>query len=277
MRLLWQLLAVAAIALVGGQLTQAVKGTSLAVFVLGTATAVLTPLVYRWVVRRTERRDVTELAWPGAGRAIGRGTLIGVAMFAAVIVNIAFLGDFRIVGMGSVLGAVGLLGFMAAAAVTEELLFRGILFRIIEERIGTWSALALTGVLFGLSHLFNADATLWGAIAIAVEAGGMLAACYAATRNLWVPIGLHFGWNFAQGGIFGAEVSGSGASDGLLHSVTSGPSLISGGEFGPEASLYSVAAGVIAMIVFMWLAHRRGHVIGLRRRAAAAPAASLDQ
>ncbi len=275
MRLLWQLPAVAAIALIGGQITQALKGNPFAVLVLGSATAVLTPLVYVWVVRRTERREVTELAWQGAGHAIGRGTLIGVAMFAAVIVNIALLGGFRIVGVGSVTGAIGLLGLMAAAAVTEELVFRGILFRIIEERIGTWAALALTGVLFGLSHLVNADANLWGAIAIAVEAGGMLAACYAATRNLWVPIGLHFGWNFAQGGIFGAEVSGSGASDGLLRSVTSGSGLISGGEFGPEASLYSVAAGVLAMIVFMWLAHRRGHLIGPRRRTA--PVATLEQ
>ena len=68
----------------------------------------------------------------------------------------------------------------------------------------------------------------------------MLAAAYAATRNLWVPIGLHFGWNFAAAGIFSAEVSGNGESTGCWTASTSGPALLTGGEFGPEASLYTV-------------------------------------
>jgi membrane protease YdiL (CAAX protease family) len=193
--------------------------------------------------------------------------LIGVALFGVVIANIALLGDYEINGWGSVTGAVGLAGFMAAAAVTEELLFRGILFRIVEEYIGTWIALVLTGVLFGLSHLFNPHASLWGAIAIAIEAGATLAAAYAATRTLWVPIGLHFGWNFAAAGLFSTEVSGNGTPQGLLEAATSGPAAITGGEFGPEGSLYSVLFCVLATIVFLWLARRRGHLVPRRRRA----------
>lgn len=268
MRLVKQLVAVIAVAFVGGQAVAAVKGNELLTFVLGMATAALAPVVYAWVVRRTERRAPAEIARKGAGAAVARGMLIGFAMFASVIVNIAFLGDYRVDGFGSVPGAVGLFGFMAAAAVTEELMFRGVLFRIVEGRIGTWAALALTGLLFGLSHLTNAHATLWGAIAIAVEAGGMLAAAYAATRNLWVPIGLHFAWNFAESGIFGTEVSGNGSNKGLLDGAMSGPSLITGGEFGPEASLYSVGAGLALTVAFMWLARRRGHVLPARRRGA---------
>ncbi|MGO4423409.1 CPBP family glutamic-type intramembrane protease, partial [Streptomyces sp. MCAF7] len=132
---------------------------------------------------------------------------------------------------------------------------------------GTWIALALTGVLFGLSHLLNPHASLWGAIAIAIEAGGMLGAAYAATRNLWVPIGLHFGWNFAISAIFSTEVSGNGTPKGLLDSATSGPAPITGGDFGPEGSLYTVLFGVLVTIVFMWLARRRGHLMPRRRRA----------
>jgi membrane protease YdiL (CAAX protease family) len=233
--------------------------------------------VYAWVVRRTEHRAPAEVARKGAGAALGRGMLIGFAMFGAVIANIAFLGDYRVDGIGSVPGAIALLGFMAAAAVTEELLFRGVLFRIIEGRIGTWAALTLTALVFGLMHLANAHATLWGAIAIAVEAGGMLAAAYAATRNLWVPIGLHFAWNFAESGIFGTEVSGNGANKGLLESTMSGSSLATGGEFGPEASLYSVAAGMTVAVVFMWLARRRGTIVPARRRGADAPRSAVGQ
>ncbi|MTK03436.1 CPBP family intramembrane glutamic endopeptidase [Micromonospora sp. CP22] len=271
MRLVKQFLAVAAVALVGSQCIAAVEGNFLLTLVIGVLTAVLSVVVYRWVVRRTERREPTELAQDGRGGKLGRGSLIGLAMFAAVIANIAFVGGYHVEGWGSPTGALGLLGVMAAAAVTEELLFRGVLFRIVEERTGTWIALALTGVVFGAMHLVNPDASLWGATAIAIEAGFMLAACYAATRNLWVPIGLHFGWNFAAGGIFSVVVSGNGESKGLLDASTSGPVALSGGAFGPEGSLYAVLAGVVLTVVFLWLAKRRGHIVPRRRRTAQAP------
>ena len=278
MRLLKQFLAVAAVTFAGGQAVAAVRGNAWLTLAVGAATAVVAVLVYAWVVRRTEHRAPTEVARTGAAARIARGLLIGAGMVAAVIVTIAFLGGYHVHGLGSVTGAVALLGFMAAAAVTEELLFRGVLFRVIEERTGTWIALLLTGVVFGLMHLVNPDASLWGSIAIAIEAGFMLAACYAATRSLWVPIGLHFGWNFALGGIFSAVVSGNGESEGLLDATTSGPALITGGDFGPEASLYTVAAGAILTAVFLWLAHRRGHLVPRRRRAVgAAPTATVSR
>jgi membrane protease YdiL (CAAX protease family) len=278
MRLVKQLIVVAAVALAGSQAVAAVGWNAPLTLILGLGTAVLALLAYRWIVGRTEKRAVTELARTGAAGAVGRGTLLGVGMFAAVIANIAFLGGYEVLGWGSLGGAVALFGFSAASAVTEELLFRGILFRIVEGRLGTWGALTLTSVLFGASHLFNPHATLWGAIAIAIEAGGMLGAAWAATRSLWLPIGLHFGWNYAEGAIFGTQVSGSNTPEGLLHSATSGPALVSGGEFGPEASIYAVLAGTIATIVFMWLARRRGNIVPRRRRAAEiTPAAKVVQ
>ncbi|RKT53644.1 CPBP family intramembrane glutamic endopeptidase [Saccharothrix australiensis] len=270
MRLLLQFGVVALVAFAGSAIVGAVQWNVPLTLALGLATAALSLYAYVQVVRRTERRAPVEVALRGAGPAFGRGLLIGLGMFAAVILNIAFLGGYEVLGWGSPAGATALLGFMAAAVVTEELLFRGILFRIVEQRIGTWASLALTGVLFGAAHLFNPHATLWSASAIAVEAGFMLAAAYAATRNLWVPIGVHFGWNYAQGGIFSASVSGKDAPQGLLDGVTSGPLLLSGGEFGPEASGYSVLAGVAVTAGFLWLARRRGNLVALPRRSATA-------
>lgn len=260
-----QLAVVAAVALGGSRVVAAVQGNPILTVLLGLGTAVLAVLAYRWVVARTERRKVSEVAMPGAGRALGRGSLLGIVLFATVIAGLALLGGYRVAGWGSVGSAVGLIGFMAAAAATEELLFRGILFRIVEERTGTWIALASTGLLFGLSHLLNPHATLWGALAIAIEAGGMLTASYAATRSLWLPIGLHFGWNFAEAAIFGTEVSGNGTPAGLLQGVTSGPTALTGGDFGPEAGLFSVLAGAAVTVVFMIVAHRRGHLKPMRR------------
>jgi len=274
MRLIWQLAAVAAVAFIGGQSVAAVQDNAFLTLLLGTVTAVLAVLVYRWVVRRTEHRPVTELAREGAGAAVARGALLGVLLFGAVILNLALLGDYDVHGLGSVGGAVGLVGFMAAAAVTEELLFRGVLLRIVEKRAGTWIALTLTGVLFGLMHLSNPDATLWGAAAIAIEAGGMLGAAYVATRSLWLPIGLHFGWNFAESGIFSTEVSGNDTKQGLLDATVSGSKLLTGGDFGPEGSLYAVVFGLLATIVFMRLARRRGHLVPSRRKANGVDAAA---
>lgn len=267
MRVVWQLGTVIGAFLISSLVVASVAGNPWLTLVLGIATAVLAVLVYGWVVRRTERRPATEVSREGAGAALCRGVLMGVALFGAVIASIAFLGHYEVNGLGSVTGAVGLFGFMAAAAVREELLFRGILFRVLEERLGTWIALALTGMMFGLSHLLNPNPSLWGAIAIAIEAGGMLGAAYAATRKLWVPIGLHLGWNFAASGIFSTDVSGTNTQQGILDSVTTGPQLITGGDFGPEGSVFSVLFGVVLTVAFMWLARRRGHLVPRRRRA----------
>jgi membrane protease YdiL (CAAX protease family) len=265
MKLVWQILAVLAIAAAGGEVVSAAKGTWWLSLVLGLLASVVSVIVYRWVVGRTEQRAVTELAAEGARPAMTRGALIGVVWFSVVILNIAFLGDYSVHGYDSVTGAIGLIGFMAGAAVTEELMYRGLLFRLVERRLGTWLALSLSGVVFGASHLFNENATLTGAVAIAIEAGGVLGAAYVATRSLWLPIGLHFGWNFAESGIFGTEVSGNGSTHGLLDASTSGSSLITGGEFGPEASMYSVVFGLLVAAAFLWLARRRGNLVPRKR------------
>ncbi|MEU5088462.1 CPBP family intramembrane glutamic endopeptidase [Streptomyces sp. NPDC021356] len=265
MKLVWQILAVVLVGAIGGQSVTAVQDNPWLSLLLGGLTVVLSVVVYRWVVGRTERRPVTELAREGASGSLLRGLVLGVAWFGCVIANIYFLGDYQVHGFGSATGAIGLVGFMAGAAITEELMFRGLLFRLVERGLGTYLALTLSGVVFGASHLLNKDATLLGAVAIALEAGGTLAAAYAATRSLWLPIGLHFGWNFAESGIFGTEVSGNGATHGLLDASTSGAELLTGGEFGPEASVYAMLSGALLTVTFLWLARRRGHIVPRQR------------
>jgi membrane protease YdiL (CAAX protease family) len=268
---LMQIVALVAIAAGGSAIVEAVQGNWFLALVLGLTVAGVVLAVYGRLVRWAEGRIPAEVAREGAAAATGRGALIGLAMFLAVVLNLAVFGFYHIEGFNSLGGALGLFGIMASAAVVEEVLFRGLLFRIVEQWTGTWIALVLSALLFGLSHLGNPDATLWGATAIAIEAGCMLAAAYAATRTLWLPIGLHFGWNFAVGGIFGSVVSGNGASQGLLQTVTSGPALLTGGAFGPEGSPYAVVFGLVLTIVFMRMARRRGNIVPMRRRDRQAP------
>nr|WP_278189690.1 CPBP family intramembrane glutamic endopeptidase [Brevibacterium sp. ZH18] len=265
-RLIKQLVAVVAVTVLGGVAANIVGGNGVLALLAGLITATLTLLVYRVVVRRTENRPVAEVSPTGAVRALGLGALIGIGLFSLAIAAIALLGGYAVDGLGSPGALLGLLGLMAAAAVTEEVIFRGVLFRVVEERTGSWIAMAITGLVFGLMHLLNPNASLFGAIAIAVEAGFMLTAAYMATRRLWVPIGLHFGWNIAAGGIFSTEVSGANTPQGLLDATMSGPVLLTGGDFGPEGSVFSIAICILAGAIFVWMAHRRGTILPSRNR-----------
>lgn len=127
------------------------------------------------------------------------------------------------------------------AGVAEEMIFRGIVFRLVETGLGTWGATVVSGLVFGLAHLSNPGGTWWGATAIALEAGVMFALLYALTRSLWVVIGVHAAWNVVQGPVLGSAVSGATVNgDGLVISYPTGPDLLSGGAFGLEASLVAV-------------------------------------
>jgi membrane protease YdiL (CAAX protease family) len=178
-------------------------------------------------------------------------------LFTATFAVIAMFGGVRSLGWGSAGAFLAAIGVNACAAVGEEIVFRGVLFRIVQQAWGTRIALALSAAVFGLLHLVNPGATVWGAIAIAVEAGLMLGAAYTLTRTLWFPIALHFGWNLAEGGIFGTTVSGSTDHGGLLHSVLHGSAAVTGGAFGPEASIFAILACGIPTVLFLRAARRR--------------------
>ncbi|HXO39935.1 MAG TPA: CPBP family intramembrane glutamic endopeptidase [Thermoanaerobaculia bacterium] len=217
-------------------------------------------LVYAAYVRLIERRPVVELALRGAPQAFGKGFVVGAALFSATILELWVIGVYSVV---AVFGADALLApLMSAliAAFVEELLFRGVVFRILEESLGSWLALGLSALVFGVLHAFNPGATWVSTLAIALEAGVLLAAVYMFSRRLWTCIGLHCAWNFAEGGVFGAKVSGSKAS-GLLASRFQGPDILTGGSFGPEASVVAVLICLAAGVAFVQLARRRGYFV----------------
>ncbi len=260
-RLLVMLPVFLGVALVVGLTTSAVSGSAVGSVAVGVPLAIGVAWLYRWTVRRTERRPVAELTRDGVGTDLLRGLAVGGALFVAVIGLITLAGGYRVEGFGSVGGLVATLGGMSAVAVSEEVLFRGVLFRLVEEQAGTWWAAGISALLFGLLHLLNPGATLWGAFAVAAEAGLLLAAAYVATRSLWLPIGLHLAWNVAEGGVFGAGVSGSaGGPDGLLRSQATGADLIGGGVFGPEASVVALAVCLVAAGLFLRHAARHDRI-----------------
>ena len=215
---------------------------------------------YIGFVRLVERRRADELSAKGAVRETGAGIAVGAGLLAVSVTIIAVLGYYEVTGSNPVSAILPTLAMAIAAGYVEEVVFRGVLFRIVEESLGTWIALALTSLLFGFAHMMNPNATLFSSFAIAMEAGVLLGAAYVLTRRLWLAVGIHFAWNFTQGGIFGGRVSGI-TMDGLLESQLSGPTLFSGGEFGVEASIFALVLGVGTGAWFLVKAGRKGHFI----------------
>jgi len=216
-----------------------------------------------WIFCRFVDREAAGLfGRDGWAKELGGGLAAGTLIFAAVVGAAAALGYYRTAGSSGLeaiwrpLAIEGLI-----AGFTEELLFRGILFRYIEKVAGSWVALVLTAALFGLAHIANPAATWFSSLCIAVEAGILLGATYMLTRRLWAAMGLHAAWNFTQGWIFGLPVSGMAGGAGLLNGRLSGPELMTGGPFGLEASLPGLVIATIAGLAILVLAIRRGRLV----------------
>lgn len=222
---------------------------------LGVAVAGL--VTYSRLVGRVERRPVTELAPRRAPAGLAAGAVLGTGLLAATVGLLLATGQARIAAPGAAGAIPASIGIALFTGVLEELMFRGLLFRIVEELTNTWVALAVSAVLFGAVHLANPGATWWTSTAIAVQAGLFLSLVFAATRRLWVPIGLHAAWNFAQIGIFATPVSGiTVPGGGLLDTTLTGNPLLTGGAFGVEAGLVALSLCLAAGVVFLGLARR---------------------
>jgi uncharacterized protein len=213
------------------------------------------------------------LSLSGAPASFGRGFLLGALALVASTAILFLAHGYQVVGWGAAaspraLGHATLLFFLVA--VFEESLARGVVFRLLEQGLGTWAALLLSALFFGFLHTFNPGATVLSSVAIALEAGVLLGAAYVASRSLWLPIGMHTAWNLFEGPVFGAPVSGVEIPS-LLLARFPGPDWLTGGRFGPEAGLPTVVVGSVLGAGFLLLAARRHQLFTprwLRRRPA---------
>jgi membrane protease YdiL (CAAX protease family) len=227
--------------------------------------------VYIALVRLIERRPVTELALPGMGKELGIGLLVGAGLYTGTILILMVMGIYKVQGLNPIGYMLPAFAMAISAAVFEELLFRGVLFRIVEEWLGSWVSLAVSSLVFGLVHLINPAATLMGAIFISVEAGILLAAAYMLTRRLWMSMGFHVAWNYVQSGVYSGIVSGADADPGLLKSTIDGPMVLTGGQFGLESSVVAFLLCTTTGVILVIMAVRKGHVVKPFWRRAPAP------
>ena len=223
--------------------------------------------VYWAYVRYVEKRPATELSRVKALPELGAGLLIGAAMVAAEIGILYALGSYQVAGINAwSMALMQPLAVMVFVGVIEEVIGRGIIFRITEESLGSWLAVVISALIFGLAHLPGEGAGIL-AISNTVVAGAFFAAAYMLTRRLWLCIGIHIAWNYTLGSVFSIAVSGN-ESKGLLIGTLSGPEWLTGGAYGLEASLLTLLTLVIAGGWMFKAAHARGHVVARKRRGA---------
>ena len=223
---------------------------------------------YWTYVRFVEKRPAAELSRSGALPELGIGLLIGAAMVAAEIGILYALGNYQITGTNAwSMALMQPLALMVFVGVIEEVVGRGIIFRITEESLGSWPAVVISALIFGLAHLPGEGAGVL-AISNTVVAGALFAAAYMLTRRLWLCIGIHIAWNYTLGSVFSIAVSGN-ESKGFLIGKLSGPEWLTGGAYGLEASLLTLLTLVIAGGWMFRMAHARGNIV-VRKRSQAA-------
>ena len=223
---------------------------------LGAAIAVL--VAYWLYVRVVERRPALEISQQRAIAELVIGFLLGVVLVTCVVGLVALFGGYRVVGANSwTFSIISPLAMMTFVGVLEEVISRGIVFRITESSLGSWAALAISSALFGLAHLPGKGASAL-AIAVTVVAGVMFAAAYMVTRRLWLAIGIHVAWNYTLGSIFSVAVSGRDAR-GLLIGQRSGPQFLTGGTYGFEGSVVALVVLGAAAAFLLRMAISRRH------------------
>lgn len=215
---------------------------------------------YWAIFKLYEKRKITEIGTQGIGKNLLTGISLGFTLMSLTILVMYLSGSYKIVALNTIVYLLPALAMAISSAILEEILFRGVLFRIVEEKLGSYISLVISALVFGLLHLMNPNSSLLIGIGLAIQAGLLLGVLYMYSRNLWLPIAVHFAWNFTLGGIWGAPVSGMSLEKSLVTSTSQGNELITGGSFGPEGSVQATLFCLVATTVIFISCYRQNKI-----------------
>jgi membrane protease YdiL (CAAX protease family) len=217
-----------------------------------------------------EGRGASELALRPALPGFAAGAALGLVMMASLMGILVATGAYDITVVGATPAWTGI-GLALQAAVTEELWMRALLLRLLWRVFGPVPAFIVAALVFGGLHVPNSGASPLAGATV-VMAGLMFCALYALTGRLWVPIGVHLAWNLAQGYLFGATVSGGTLGGSVLLSTArpGAPAWLTGGTFGPEASVLALILVATVTVAALAQAEKTG-TFAARPQSAAAP------
>jgi membrane protease YdiL (CAAX protease family) len=198
-------------------------------------TILIVLLLYSLYTKHVEKRKAHEISLKSSFREFGAGLLIALCLVGFMVVLMAILGFYRIESTESAKIIFDSFFLFGVGAFIQEFGFRLILFRLLDELLGSWITFVIVALIFGIAHLGNPNATALTTASL-ILGDVMLAAAYLYTRRLWLVWGIHFGWNFFQDGIFGMPNSGITDFASWIQPQITGPVWLTGGNFGIEAS-----------------------------------------
>ncbi|MDK2584493.1 CPBP family intramembrane metalloprotease [Romboutsia sedimentorum] len=238
-----------------------VENKEIIVLLITLLSFMFTSLVVFFRVSKIEKRKISTIGFYKDKwlKKYAIGFLIGLAMMSVVVLILFILGYIELekkpiqpVGISAIVSVlIVLIGWIVQGG-TEEVLTRGWLMNMLGARYNITFGLILSSVFFGLLHLGNPNIS-YIAILNIILVGIFFGICVTKTNNLWIACGMHSAWNFAQGNLFGFEVSGINVQVGSLVDLNLvGNDLITGGIFGPEAGLAStfvLACGILIVFI----------------------------
>jgi uncharacterized protein len=210
---------------------------------------------YLSYVRWVKKRPAFELSLPGALKETGAGFLLGAGLISLSIALLAALGNYQLDGINTNITWFRYIAGFFAVAMLEELIFRAVLFRLIEKSLGSVIAIVLSTALFGLVHLINPNAT-WLSTVSLTFISLIFVGSFVMTRRVWLCVGLHWSWNLFQA-LYSVSVSGI-ETQGVLNGRLIGPSWLTGGGFGVEASVLTLLLSLLTASCLLYKAHRNG-------------------
>jgi membrane protease YdiL (CAAX protease family) len=214
-------------------------------------------IISYWLfIKYVERRPAVEFSTKKALPEYGSGLALGGFLILLIVIPMAVLGYYKISGFDSGWWLINGAFQLSIGAFIEELVFRLIVFRLLEEMTGSWVALIVTSLFFGFAHLANENATIWSSVAISLQ-DLLIVGTFMYTRRLWMVWGLHFGWNYVQDAVLGMPNSGMTKMPSWIKPTVTGPEWFTGGAFGVEASYILVILCVIAGVFILYKAAQK--------------------
>jgi membrane protease YdiL (CAAX protease family) len=225
------------------------------------AESALALLTYTFLFRVYEKRKINELSTDAFWKNAVIGYVTGFILQSVFILIIYLTGNYSVIRINQASSLLPSFAAALTAGFVGEIVIRGIFFRIAEERLGTVLTLMICVLLFAIMHLGAKGASVLSVSSTAIEAGLLLSAGYIFSRSLWLPIFLHFAWDFVEPGVFGAINPGITIDQSLLTSKIEGPLILTGGQLGPQNSIQSLLLCTIASLVFLWMAKQKKNFI----------------
>lgn len=262
-KILWLVVPLSIVGILGATLVailvnQTSMSSGYAELISALVTAPLAIFVYKYaIVRKVEHRKGPPSELHFSLRYLLGGIFLAMLVVAIQMIIISIYGSVSIVLNTDIYaGLASALGIAISAAITEELICRGVIFRFSEKYIGTLYAIAISALIFGLPHMLNPDASIWTGIAIGLQGGIMLALVFVVTRNLWASIGVHAGWNFTT---IALGIGG----EGMFRTTLTGPEWLTGSKYGLENSLVLTSIWLVVSVILYFVAIKNKKIMTL--------------